>query len=120
MATFATLQEAWGVTAFQPDTALSPAMVRRVPAEEHRGAGEDVNMRLPAGENPRAVVKTYLAQIYARSGARGVARVLGRSIVADVCKLQGCSLTDWFMDEENILVVLVVAFVLLLLADLLR
>lgn len=126
---FATLQEAWGVTAFQSESSLKTSPVRepRPPVRAYDGgrpAGglADSSDRLPAGRSPRETLQRYMDGVYARSGARGVARVLGPRMVAELCSLgRGRhSALDWLADEENVLIVLVAAFIMLLLADALR
>ena len=59
--------------------------------------------------------------MYAAEGARGVARLLGRQCLSEVCGLRGRGGgLDWLLDEKNVLFVLIAAFVLLVVADLLR
>jgi hypothetical protein len=123
---FATLQEAWGVTTFVPETRLSPAlMTNRKPIETRRGYKETEDdahghMRLPPGKSPRDTVRRYLDAVYQERGARGVARVLGRDLVRQICSVDRPSVMSWLSNEENLLIVLVVAFVLLLITDLLK
>ncbi len=119
---FSTLQEAWGVTTFQQEPAFKQPPPRR-PQDTLRGFEPALEVQqLPAGESPKQTLKMYMEQVYAKRGVRGVASVLGKRLVDELCAHKRArgglpGLGDWLANPEHVLMVLVVAFVLLILAD---
>ncbi len=121
---FATLQEAWGVTTFNPEPAFKQPPAQKPAAPALRGFQLDAaQQQLPAGESPKQTLQNYLEQVYAKKGVRGVASVLGKRLVDELCQHKRRragdfgGLSTWLANPEHVLMVLVVAFVLLMLAD---
>lgn len=133
---FATLQEAWGVNTFQQAKAVSGSPVRRphvpIRALDSPAAAAvapvQAPVRVPAGRSPTHTLHRYLEDVYAKRGAKGVARVLGRRMVKELCGLRGGGggggfgnfNLEWLGDTETVLFVLIGAFVFLVMVDSMR
>jgi hypothetical protein len=134
MGGFATLQEAWGVPTFQAEPvskAAGPARQPHVPvsaALDSAAVAAAVHppQRVPAGKSPKDTLHRYMEDVYARRGARGVATVLGRQLVDELCALRGrksggAQVLDMLLgDTDTLLFVLIAAFVFLVVIDAMR
>ena len=129
---FATLQEAWGVPTFQAEQVLraGPPPVRQahVPVRAALDSATAVAavhppQRVPAGKSPKDTLHRYMEDVYARRGARGVATVLGRRLVGELCALRSgksAALDMLLGDTDTLLFVLIAAFVFLVVIDSMR
>jgi hypothetical protein len=79
--------------------------------------------RVPAGKSPKDTLHRYMEDVYAKRGARGVATVLGRRLVDELCALRGgksgpAAVLDKLLgDTDTVLFVLIAAFVFLVVVD---
>lgn len=131
---FATLQEAWGVPTFQAEPVLraGPARQPHVPVGPAIDSAAVVAavrppQRMPAGKSPKDTLHRYMEDVYARRGARGVATLLGRQLVSELCALRGgkssgaaAALDKLLGDTDTLLFALIAAFVFLVVIDAMR
>lgn len=126
MTTFATLEDAWGVTTFgaqQSYGSSSIIPVRRRPVRPAEAAGPRM-LRAPDHELKQALRRSVL-EARERHGIAGVARLLGPDLVQELCSAAGGGGAWWDLqaaldDPETLLKLLVAAFAVLVVVDLLK
>lgn len=117
---FATIQEAWGVTSLNSSPALSP---RTVPADptprptRDPYAPSEVYEHEPSARE-RAFVRDFIDRTFDNHGLTGVMALLNRKILNEVRSVSLVS-PQW-MSMNQLLVVLLALFVVVVLLDILR
>jgi hypothetical protein len=125
--TFATLEDAWGVPTFRAAPSYgggggSVVPIRRHPA--HQVEAHSPRTR-PADPELKQALRRSILQVRDRDGVRGVASLLGRDLVDELCSASGGGGGWWDIqgvleDPETLLRLLVGALAVLVIADLLK
>lgn len=118
--TFATIEEAWGVTTLNSSPSLSP---RTVPADPTPRPKRDPNAPAEVYEHQssareRAYVRDFIDRTYTDHGIAGVMALLSRRVLTDVRTVSFVG-PQW-MSMNQLLGVLLALFVIVVLLDILR
>lgn len=125
MTTFATLEDAWGVPTFGSSYGADGTIPVRRHAAGHVAAAPRRHMLAAPDNELRQGLRRSVLQVRERHGVAGVARLLGPDLVAELCASEGGGGGWWNLetvlnDPEMLLHLLVAAFAVLIIVDLLK